>query len=89
MPAKSLNCWDLLKEIRLQHYRNTLSAVIFFNDVPYKVSTIVFKETYLMIVFTIGACLMVGLLGVIYALTTSRVFEKKEGVNSQQEEALS
>lgn len=88
VPAKSLSCWSLFKEIRAQYSRKTLSAVIFFNDVPYQISTIVFKETYLLIIFTVGSCLMTGLLGAIYVLAISKTFEKKEGVNSQQEEVL-
>ncbi|EFO62347.1 Hypothetical protein GLP15_609 [Giardia lamblia P15] len=87
VPAKSLSCWDLLREIRIQHRRNTLSVVIFFNDVPYNVSTIVFKETYLMIIFTVGACLVVGLLGAIYVIATLGIFDKKKDISSQQEEA--
>lgn len=88
VPAKSLSCWDLFKEIRSQYHRKTLSVVIFFNDVPYQISTVVFKETYLMITFTVGSCLLIGLLGAIYVIATSKIFEHNESIKSQQEEAL-
>lgn len=88
VPAKSLTCWELFKEIRTQYHRKTLSVVIFFNNVPYQIFTIVFKETYLIVMFTVGSCLLIGLLGVIYVIATSHVFKNDNSINSQQEEVL-